>query len=299
MYFDFIKGVGLLGLPFVLKSSGWGGGLFCIIVFGYITWRTSILIGSEMNGDPRPSSYFDDSPFKTPLPPGSCAQARMRPPVKSFPDIARASFGETGCFILSVVLYFELFSCLCIFFVTIGDHLHTLFPTISQQNHMITAAAISIVPTVLLRTPRLLSYLSMVGTFATISVVSAVVLSALVEGDISDHVINNNHERLLEEVEASPATSHTETHIWWRTSGLPLSMGLVAYCFSGHAIVPSIYSSMQRPQDFDKMIGVSFLIVIVACLSVGFSGYYMFGSGVLDQVRYGVEVSCWWRKGFH
>lgn len=68
---NILMGVGLLGLPYALKCAGWIGGLGSLLIFGFITWRTSILIGRELNGDPRPSHAFDDSPFKSPLPPGS------------------------------------------------------------------------------------------------------------------------------------------------------------------------------------------------------------------------------------
>jgi vesicular inhibitory amino acid transporter len=273
-------GVGLLGLPFVFKSAGWFGGSFCLSIFSFITWRTSILIGRELNGDPRPSYCFDDSPFKSPLQPGSMPESRMLPPLRSFPEIARAAFGGTGSFVLAVILYFELFSCLCVFFVTIGDHLHELFPTISVTHHMMTVAAASTIPTMLLRTPKLLSYLSMVGTISTIAVVLAVILSAVLEGDMTKRVAE---ERGIED--ARPY------HTGWRTEGLMLSFGLVAYCFSGHAIVPAIYTSMARPQDFEKMVTFTFAIVICCCFAVAISGYYMFGSVVHDQVTLSLEQS--------
>ena len=103
---------------------------------------------------------FTDDPFKSPTPPGSKANARMRKPIHSFPDIAREAFGSTGTVLLSLVLYFELFSCLCIFLVTLGDHLHTLYPKISEVQHMVHVAMILAIPTAVLRTPKLLSYLS-------------------------------------------------------------------------------------------------------------------------------------------
>jgi vesicular inhibitory amino acid transporter len=276
---NILMGVGLLGLPFVFKSAGWFGGSFCLSVFSFITWRTSILIGRELNGDPRPSSCFDESPFKSPLQPGSVAESRMLPPLRSFPEIARAAFGGTGSFILAVILYFELFSCLCVFFVTIGDHLHQLFPAISVTHHMMTVAAASTIPTMLLRTPKLLSYLSMVGTISTIAVVLAVILSAVFEGDMTERVAAEKG------VDARPY------HTGWRTEGLMLSFGLVAYCFSGHAIVPAIYTSMARPQDFEKMVTFTFVIVICCCFAVAISGYYMFGSVVHDQVTLSLEQS--------
>ena len=116
---NILMGVGLLGLPYACSIAGTLGGIFAILSLGYITWRTSIMIGRTLNGDPRPLSHFDDSPWKTPLPPGSAPEARMRKPISGFPDIARDAFGEIGCLILSAVLYFELFSCIGIFLVSI------------------------------------------------------------------------------------------------------------------------------------------------------------------------------------
>ena len=275
---NILMGVGMLGLPFVFKSAGWVGGFSVTIIFGLITWRTAILIGRQLNGDPRPSSFFDDSPFKSPVAPGSTHSARARSPMTSFPQIAREAFGDRGSIILSSILYFELFSCLCIFLVTVGDHLFILFPSVSKPAHMVLSSLALAIPTAVLRTPRLLSYLSMVGTFATASVVLSVLLSAVVEGDISEHVA------------ARKGMTPTEpTHILWCTSGLPTALGLIAYTFSGHAIVPSIYSSMERPQDFERMIGTTFLVVIGACCVVAVSGYYMFGSAVDDQVTLSLE----------
>jgi vesicular inhibitory amino acid transporter len=153
----------------------------------------------------------------------------MRKPINGFPGIAREALGDSGSIFLSSVLYFELFSCLSIFFVSLGDHLHALFPNISQARHMTTVAAILVIPSALLRTPKLLSYLSMIGTIATISVVSAVVLSAFV---------------VFVTTAESSGFSHAggdREYILYSSDGLSLALGIVAYCFSGHAIVPSIY----------------------------------------------------------
>lgn len=275
---NILMGVGMLGLPFVFKSAGWVGGFSVTIIFGLITWRTAILIGRQLNGDPRPSSSFDDSPFKSPVAPGSTPGARARSPMTSFPQIAREAFGDRGSIVLSSILYFELFSCLCIFLVTVGDHLFILFPSVSKPAHMVLSSLALAIPTAVLRTPRLLSYLSMVGTFATASVVLSVLVSAVVEGDISDQVAARKG-----------IIPNEPTHILWCTSGLPTALGLIAYTFSGHAIVPSIYSSMERPQDFERMIGTTFLVVIGACSVVAVSGYYMFGSAVEDQVTLSLE----------
>jgi solute carrier family 32 (vesicular inhibitory amino acid transporter) len=275
---NILMGVGMLGLPFVFKAAGWIGGLGVCVGFGTVTWYTSLLIGRALNGDSRPASAFDDSPYKTTLLPGSSQEARMRPFMTSFPQIAREAFGDRGTVLLSTMLYFELFSCLCIFLVTMGDHLSRLFPSVSKDMHMLIMAVILTIPTALLRTPRLLSYLSMVGTFATVAVVLAVLVSAFWEGDISSRVSAKLGE---------PETSRTA----WNASGLPLALGLIAYTFSGHAIVPSIYTSMDRPQDFERVIHCSFMIVMGCCLVVATSGYYMFGNAVQDQITLSLEES--------
>jgi len=274
---NILMGVGMLGLPYIFRNAGWIGGLVVTFTFSTVAWRTSICLGRELNGDPRPCSFFDDNPYTTLIVPGSTASARMRKPVESFPDIAREAFGQTGNVLLCLVLYFELFSCLCIFLVAIGDHLNILFPEISVTRHMMYVSFLVSIPTALLRTPRLLSYLSAVGTVATFCVVIAVLSSAIAKGDIS------------EEVAERKGLTETSYHALWRTTGLPTAFGLIAYTFSGHAIVPSIYASMERPKYFEKMITHTFLFVTLCCLIVAMSGYYMFGSTVDDQITLSLE----------
>mmetsp|Transcript_326 Transcript_326/g.696 ORF Transcript_326/g.696 Transcript_326/m.696 type:complete len:611 (-) Transcript_326:173-2005(-) len=266
---NILMGVGLLGLPFTFAISGYLGGTFAIISFALVCWKTSILIGRELNGDPRPLSYFAE-------PQGSKPIERMRKPIRSFPDIAREAFGNTGAVALGIVLYFELFSCLAIFIVSIGDHMHELFPSVAVTTHMIGFTIFSALPVIIFRTAGLLSYLSLIGTVATIFVVLSVVFSFFAEGDITED---------LESMSGSDSEQDTGSHHQtWNTGGLATAFGLVAYCFSGHAIVPSIYNSMEKPYDFERVVDFTFMIVVVACLAIGLSGYTMFGDFVLDQI---------------
>lgn len=142
-----LMGIGLLGLPFVYACAGWIGGTLVFLFFTVVTWWTSVLIGRSLNGDPRPSGCFA---------PSNNGQQRMRAPLTSLPQIAIESFGMGGNIILSSVLYFELFSSLCIFIVTMGDHLYSLYYSRGVSPSMLmTIVSIAIaVPTVLLKTPR-------------------------------------------------------------------------------------------------------------------------------------------------
>jgi len=103
-------------------------------------------------------------------------------------------------------------------------------------------AFLLLVPTTLLRTPRLLSYLSAVGIAASITVVLSVLAAAFYFGSIAEEFSESSH--------LSNTTG--SYHTLWDSSGIPIGYGLIAFTFSGHALVPSIYSSMERPQDFEK-----------------------------------------------
>ena len=267
-----LMGMGILSLPFCLKKAGWLGGLLALLVFGTVTWWTSILIGRELNGDPRTRDlvFKNDKNDRT-----ACdgrgavgeVEVRLRRQLTSFPDIAREAFGQKSNIVLSSVLYFELFSALAVFFVSLGDHLHSLFPTVSATHHMMTASIVLIFPTVLCKTPRLLSYLSAVGTFTTVAVVLAVFVAAILEGDISAEMTRSENSQ------TTAATDEMQSfHSVFIPTGLPIGFGLVAYCFGGHAVVPTIYNSMAQPRDYERMIGCSYALVMSCCILVAVSG---------------------------
>lgn len=65
---------------------------------------------------------------------------------------------------------------------------------------------------------------------------------------------------------------------------VPKSFGLFMASFAGHAVFPTIYRDMQRPQRFTKMVNVTYLITAIIYFSVGFSGYRMFGSATMQEV---------------
>merc|ERR1712232_1044025 len=106
-------------------------------------------------------------------------------------------------------------------------------------------------------TPRLLSYMSAVGTFSTVAIVLSVVASAVIEGPQRQEQIS--------------AVEKIGSHSLWIPSGIALSIGLVTFCFAGHAIIPSFYNSMEKPQDFEKMLSYSYVIVLLCYVTVGVS----------------------------
>jgi len=222
---------------------------------------------------------FDGNTYKSTGSTNAHQIRRMYKPLTSFPDIARTAFGPKINITLSSFLYFELFSCLCIFFISLGDHLNTLFPSISKQKLMVYSAFALLVPTTLLRTPRLLSYLSAVGIASTVVVVLSVFAGVFYFGSIAEEISETMHQDNTSE----------EYYTLWNISGLPIGFGIIGFTFSGHALVPSIFTAMDRPQDFEKLINMSFVVCVVCCLIVALSGYYIFGSTVDDQITVSLE----------
>ena len=47
-----------------------------------------------------------------------------------------------------------------------------------------------------------------------------------------------------------------ETGPLFQLSGLPVSIGLYGFCYSGHAVFPNIYSSLRNRNDYNKVLGV-------------------------------------------
>lgn len=46
---------------------------------------------------------------------------------------------------------------------------------------------------------------------------------------------------------------------------------------------------MQKPQEFERMINLTYGVVVVSCILVAISGYYMFGDDVEDQITISLE----------
>ena len=65
---------------------------------------------------------------------------------------------------------------------------------------------------------------------------------------------------------------------------LPVSFGLLAFVFAGHAVFPAIYASMAEPEEYEPMLDRTYQIVGVTCAVIGGAGYAMYGDAVKDEV---------------
>lgn len=207
-------GVGILSTPYAAANGGWLGLCF-LVMFAMVMCYTGILL----------RRCLDSSAY-----------------ISSYPDIGEAAFGRRGRWIISIMLYLELYAVSIEFLILEGDNLAQLFPSTSvsiggavygPEQVFVVCAALCMLPTVWLRELRLLSYLSAGGVFASLAVVLAVGWVGVVDG------VGFHHRGSL-------------VHL----QGLPLAIGLFSFCYCGHSVFPTVYSSMHDRSQFSS---VSFL----------------------------------------
>jgi len=146
-----MMGVGLLSLPFALKSSGWIG-IGLLYLMGVVTNYTGKALVECANAVAK--------------------QRNLGNAVVGYEEIAEAAFGKLGRLIISSIIYIELFGTCCLLFILEGDNMFSLLGTklaSTAKAYMLLAAAIMI-PTVWLPDLRALSFLGVFGVAATFSV---------------------------------------------------------------------------------------------------------------------------------
>ncbi|PHU00066.1 hypothetical protein BC332_29853 [Capsicum chinense] len=192
-----------------------------------------------------------------------------QPGLETYPDIGQAAFGTVGRIIISIILYVELYSCCVEYIILEGDNLSALFPNahlnlggyqIDARHLFALLTTLAVLPTVWLRDLTVLSYISAGGVIASVMVVICLYWLGLV-----DHVGTQSKETVL------------------NLSSLPVAIGLYGYCYSGHAVFPNIYTSLEKRSQFPAVLFTSFVIVTVLYAGAAVMGYMMFGDSAESQ----------------
>lgn len=171
--------------------------------------------------------------------------------VKTYPDIGEIALGHKGRILVSVFLYLELYLVATEFLILEGDNMEKLFPRksfviaglkIGGKQAFILLGALVILPTTWLRSLDLLSYVSLGGVLASLVVVASVLWAGAVDGV-------GFHER----------------GVLLNWTGIPTAVSLYAFCYSGHAVFPTIYVPMKDRRMFPMVIKLMPLIFLPSC----------------------------------
>ncbi|KAL6586423.1 Amino acid transporter avt1c [Orobanche minor] len=192
-----------------------------------------------------------------------------QPGLETYPDIGQAAFGTTGRIFISIILYVELYACCVEYIILESDNLSSLFPNahlnfglfdLNSPHIFALVTTVAVLPTVWLRDMSILSYISVGGVIASTLVVACLFWVGLV-----DKV----------DIHAKGSTLNLST--------LPVAIGLYGFCYSGHAVIPNIYSSMEKPSQFPSVLLTSFGICTVMYAGAATMGYIMFGETTQSQ----------------
>ncbi|ABO96585.1 AAAP family transporter: amino acid [Ostreococcus lucimarinus CCE9901] len=194
-------------------------------------------------------------------------QRRGSLPANERSDIGEAAFGVNGRNFITFVLYTELIGTAGLFFILEGDHLAKLFHMQGKEELFSACAALAMVPTTWLLDLSSLSYVGALGLCASVSVTGVMLY------ELFSQVISTGE---LPRAAAETAMIHYST--------FPVSFGLLAFVFAGHAVFPAIYASMEKPEEYEEMLDNSYAIVALNCLALGVAGYCLYGDNVADQV---------------
>ena len=120
-----------------------------------------------------------------------------------------------------------------------GENLHKLFPefmiklgdfNVDGRQFFVLITALIIFPSMLLIDLSLLSYVSATGVFSCLIILFSIFCVGLFNG-----VGFHEKGRLL------------------NVKSLPTAVSLYIVCFAGHSIIPSIYTSMRKTYQFNKV----------------------------------------------
>lgn len=191
--------------------------------------------------------------------------------VRTYPDIGELAFGLKGKILVATFMYLELYLVSIEFLVLEGDNLDKLFPTkgwdlfglmkIDGKQGFVLLAAFIVLPTTWMRNLGVLAYVSFGGVLSSLILVVCIIWSG-----VGDGVGFNENGMLLD----------------W--SGIPTALSLFVFCYSGHAVFPTIYTSMRDKSQFRKMMVICFSLGTVCFSTVAVTGYMMFGQNVNSQI---------------
>jgi len=132
-------------------------------------------------------------------------------------------------------------------------NLEKLLPKV-QKWPIIVFSTVACIPTIQLVKLSDASYLTLLGFFSTLLIIFSLIFVRSYYGELGDvdmqNIIGPN---------------------------VPLSMGIFVISLAGHASLPQVYREMKKPEEFDQMLDICFLVMFFVYAGTGVIGYLIYG----------------------
>ncbi|OAY79213.1 Vacuolar amino acid transporter 1 [Ananas comosus] len=190
--------------------------------------------------------------------------------VETYPDIGALAFGRRGRLVVALFMYMELYLVAVDFLILEGDNLEKLFPKtefhlrglrIGGKQGFVLIASLVVLPTTWLRSMSMLAYVALGGVLASLVLVGSVFWAGAVDG-----------------------VGFREKGVAVNWGGIPTAVSLYAFCFSGHSVFPTVYTSMKDRTKFSKVLYICFALCTVNYGLMAIFGYMMYGQSLKSQV---------------
>ncbi|XWS69709.1 hypothetical protein CRYUN_Cryun04dG0202300 [Craigia yunnanensis] len=170
----------------------------------------------------------------------------VHPLIKTYPGIGEYAFGHKGRAIVSIFMYVELYLVALEFLILEGDNLDKMFPNMEFKVAGLKIGGKKTFVLLTSLTVLLTTWLMSLGVLAYVSA------GGWTEWDSMKEVLLN-----------------------WK--GLPTAISMIAFSYSGHAIFPTLSSSMKDRSQFSKVLLVCFITSTINYGSMAVLGYVMYG----------------------
>jgi len=169
--------------------------------------------------------------------------------------LGRESFGPGGDMLVMSILATELFLALVSFFINIARNINSVFPFVSMETVVCVAASLALALSFL--DMRALSRVTAGGNVMTVMTMLALIASGI---SLPEH-----------------SRRHAE-HVFLSPQGVPLSLGIMAYCYGGHGAFPKVYRSMAEKGLYIRSLSMVASVVFVVYGFFLVAGYWFYGN---------------------
>ena len=239
---NYMLGLCMLSYAFSVSKVGWISGVLLLFLAAVTTWVSARIFGSLC-----------------------CeAQRMLKCQEITYSDLGYLAMGSFGRSIVHCFQNAELLTFLVMSLISMAQTLSHLLAESSSTNTLIFAIALAVLPTCFLDDLRPLSLLSSFGLVASVAMLAAVVKSSF---DGPSKTENYPSTTLFPPEGATFATFLSTTSLMYAG-------------FSAHAVLPTVWSSMERKSDFNRVVDITYIITIACFGCIATCGYLTFGDNV-------------------